>query len=75
MTARPSGAQARNRWLLIQLARLACVAVAVLGVVLLGKAQDLVQQALGLAIALMAMWMMMIVPKMLAHRWRTPPEP
>jgi membrane protein YdbS with pleckstrin-like domain len=55
-------------------ARLACAAVAVMGVVLVGKAEALPQQALGLAIALMAMWMMLIVPKMLAHRWRTPPE-
>lgn len=68
-----SEGRARNRWLLIQLARTTCVVVAVFGVVLLGKATEPVGQALGMAIALMAMWMMLIVPKMLAHRWRTPP--
>lgn len=68
-----SARRARNRWIVITAARFACMAVAVMGVVLLGRATAWPQQALGMAIALMAMWMMVIVPKMLAHRWRTPP--
>lgn len=66
-------ARSRNRWLAIQAVRFACVAIAILGVVLLGRAEDLPRQLLGMAIALMAMWMMVVAPKMLAHRWRTPP--
>jgi uncharacterized membrane protein YfcA len=64
---------ARNRWLLIVLARLAGAAGAVLGIVLLARAHDWLTKGLGVAIVLAALYMMATVPAALAHRWRTPP--
>ena len=64
---------ARNRWLLIVLARLAGAAGAVRGIVLLARAHDWPTKGLGVAIVLAALYMMATVPAALAHRWRTPP--
>jgi len=66
---------ARNRWLAITLARIAGSAGAVLGVILLARAPTIGPKILGAAIVLSALAMMAIVPRSLAHRWRTPPTP
>lgn len=65
---------ARNRWLMMVLVRLAGSIGAVLGVVLLGKAEDAPTKVLGVAIVLAALYMIATVPRALARKWRTPKE-
>ena len=65
---------ARNRWLAIVLVRVVGSLGAVFGVVLLGRAQSLGQELLGLAIVLAALAMIATVPRSLARKWRTPPK-
>ena len=59
------------RWGAIMAVRLAGTAGAVFGVVLLGRARDWPQQALGVAIVAAALWMIATVPRALARRWRS----
>lgn len=66
---------ARNRYFMIAAARIAGAAGAVFGVVLIGRAHSLGPQLIGIAIVLSAMTMMALVPRALAQRWRTPPQP
>lgn len=65
---------ARRRWLALVGMRLAAVAGAVLGLILIARAHDLAPKVLGTAIVLSALLMMGTVPPALARRWRTPPE-
>ncbi|MGH6617794.1 hypothetical protein [Sphingomonas sp.] len=65
---------ARNRYFVIAGSRIAGVAGALLGLVLIGQAQTLEQKILGTAIVLSALLMIAIVPRALARRWRTPPQ-
>ncbi len=65
---------ARNRYMMMAGSRLAGAGGAVFGVILLGRAQALGPQMLGVAIVISAMTMMALVPRALAARWRTPPE-
>lgn len=65
---------ARNRYFMIVGARLAGVAGAVLGLVLIGRAQTTEPKVVGTALVLTALMMIAIVPRALARRWRTPPE-
>ncbi len=60
-----------RRWLAIGGVRLAGVAGAMLGLVLVGRADSLGPKVLGVALVLSAMLMMMLVPASLAHRWRS----
>ncbi len=62
---------ARWRWLAISGVRLAGVAGAMLGLVIVGRAVTTGPKILGVALVLSAMLMMMIVPASLAHRWRS----
>lgn len=71
----PSDALARRRWLAIVLARLAGTAGAVFGLVLLARAPTRASQLLGIAIVLSALLMIVVVPRSLARRWRTPRGP
>ena len=66
---------ARNRYFAITATRIAGAVGAVLGVVLLGRAESWPQKLLGLAIVLAALYMIATVPRSLARRWRTPPQP
>lgn len=66
---------ARRRWLAITLSRIAGSAGAVLGLILIARAQTMGPKILGVAIVLSALAMMAIVPRSLAERWRTPPAP
>ncbi len=68
-------ALARQRYFLMAAARLAGAGGAVFGVVLLGRAQATSRHALGVAIVVSAMTIMALVPRALAARWRTPPQP
>ncbi|HEU0066828.1 MAG TPA: hypothetical protein VFQ57_06270 [Sphingomonas sp.] len=66
--------QARRRWLVITLARLAGIAGAIFGLILASRAEVIAIKVLGVAIVLSALVVIAIVPPALAHRWRTPPE-
>ncbi|MBB6506341.1 putative membrane protein YfcA [Sphingomonas endophytica] len=63
---------ARARWAAIVATRLAGTAGALLGVVLLGRAQTFGPKLLGVAIVVSALWMIATVPRALARRWRSP---
>ena len=63
---------AQRRWFVLVGVRLAGVAGALLGLILIARAQDLGPKILGTAIVLSAMAMIAIVPRSLAHRWRSP---
>lgn len=65
---------ARNRYFMLVGARLAGVAGAVLGLVLIGRGQTTEPKIVGTALVLAALLMIAIVPRALARRWRTPPE-
>lgn len=65
---------ARNRFFVMGVARIAGVALAVFGVVLLGRAVSTGQSIAAIAIVLGGMGIMALVPRALAQRWRTPPE-
>lgn len=63
---------AQRRWFVLVGVRLAGVAGALLGLILIARAHDLAPKILGTAIVLSAMAMIAIVPRSLAHRWRSP---
>lgn len=65
---------ARNRYFLMMAANLVGVAGAVLGLLVAGRAQTNEQTMLGGTLLLASLWVMAAIPKMLARRWRTPPE-
>jgi predicted membrane-bound spermidine synthase len=65
---------ARNRWLVLVLVRIVAACGAVLGLVLLARAVTWPPKLLGVAIVLSALYVMAVVPRALAHRWRTPPR-
>ncbi len=65
---------AQRRWFVLVGVRLAGVAGALLGLILIARAHDLGPKFLGTAIVLSAMAMIAIVPRSLAHRWRSTPE-
>ena len=67
-------ATARNRYLIIAATRIVASLGAILGVILLARAEDWPTKGLGVAIVLAALYMVATVPRALAHRWRTPPE-
>jgi len=66
--------RARNRYFLMVGARLISVGGAILGVLIIGKAQTLEPKILGVAIVISALIVMAVVPRHLARRWRTPPK-
>ena len=65
---------AQRRWFVLVGVRLAGVAGALLGLILIARAHDWAPKILGTAIVLSAMAMIATVPRSLAHRWRSPPE-
>jgi hypothetical protein len=66
--------RARTRYFTLVAVRLLGTAGAVFGLILLGRAPDLPTRLLAAAIVLSALLMIALVPRALAHRWRTPPE-
>jgi hypothetical protein len=66
-------ATVRNRYLAITLTRLAGAAGALLGLVLIARADAPIPKVIGTALVLSALLMIAIVPRALAQRWRTPP--
>jgi uncharacterized membrane protein YhaH (DUF805 family) len=65
---------ARNRYYLMTGANLVGVAGAVLGLLIAGRAHSTELTLLGGALLLASLWVMAVVPRVLARRWRTPPE-
>jgi uncharacterized membrane protein YhaH (DUF805 family) len=65
---------ARNRYFLMMGANCVGVAGAVLGLLIAGRAQTTELTMLGGTLLLASLWVMAVIPKMLARRWRTPPE-
>ncbi|MDQ0838361.1 hypothetical protein [Sphingomonas faeni] len=63
---------AQRRWMVLVGIRLAGVAGALLGLILVARAHDLAPKILGVAIVFSALLMIGLVPRSLAHRWRTP---
>lgn len=70
----PSEAQARNRYYMMMAVNLVAVAGAIFGLVLAGRSNDWGQTILGGAIIISALYMMAVVPRAMARKWRTPPE-
>ncbi len=65
---------AQRRWFVLVVVRMAGVAGALLGLILIARAHDWAPKILGTAIVLSAMAMIAIVSRSLAHRWRSTPE-
>ncbi|MCW3836431.1 hypothetical protein ACFQ1E_10605 [Sphingomonas canadensis] len=72
--ARDTDTVARNRYLAMNAVNILAVAGAVFGLVIAGRAQRWELTVLGGAILLSSLWMMAVVPRAMARRWRTPPE-
>ncbi|MDB5681205.1 MAG: hypothetical protein JWO16_1010 [Sphingomonas bacterium] len=68
----PTPTESRNRFLLINAARLAGVAGAVFGIVLIGRFEQMPLKMLGAAIVLSSIYMSWTIPAALAHRWASP---
>ncbi len=66
---------ARNRYFAMVGTRLLGVAGALLGLILIARADATVPKAIGTALVLSALLLIAIVPRALARRWRTPPQP
>ena len=66
---------ARNRYFIIVGVNLAATAGAVLGLLIAGRSVTTEYTVLGCAVLLGSLYMMAVVPRWLARRWRTPPQP
>lgn len=66
---------ARNRYFAMVGTRLLGVAGALLGLILIARADATVPKAIGTALVISALLLIAIVPRALARRWRTPPQP
>lgn len=65
-------ALARQRWFTIVLSRLAGVAVALVGLVIMGRAVLFEWRVAGLMVTLLGLTLMALVPRSLLRRWRSP---
>ncbi|NMG22566.1 hypothetical protein DP116_25195 [Brasilonema bromeliae SPC951] len=65
--------QARNRYFTIVAVNLAATVGAIFGLVLMGRSAGLEGRLLGAAILIAGVYVMAVVPRSLARRWRTPP--
>lgn len=66
---------ARTRYYMMTGVNLAGAAGAVLGLLLAGRAQNDYQLYLGGALLLASLYMMAVVPRAMARRWKTPEAP
>ena len=64
---------AKRRYFIIVAARLAGVAGAVMGLVLIGRASETLPKIIGVALVMSAVVVIAVVPRSLARKWRTPP--
>lgn len=70
----PEEALARRRYYYMAGVNLLATAGAVFGLVIAGRGNDWYSSILGGAIILSALYVMAVVPRAMARRWRTPPE-
>jgi hypothetical protein len=70
----PTDAQARNRYYAMTAVNIIATAGAVFGLVIAGRSPTWGGSILGGAIILSSLYMMAVVPRAMARRWRTPPE-
>jgi len=66
---------ARNRYFIIVGVNMLATAGAVLGLLIAGRSVTTQNSVLGGALLLASLYMMAVVPRWLARRWRTPPQP
>jgi len=66
---------ARNRYFIIVGVNMLATAGAVLGLLIAGRSVTTEHAVLGGALLLASLYMMAVVPRWLARRWRTPPQP
>ena len=66
---------AAGRFALINLARIAGIAVAIGGLVLLGRTSDRASAVVGILLVLGGVLASELVPRRLSRRWRSPPAP
>ncbi len=67
----PEDALARRRYLTMTVARIAGAGGAVFGIVILARAVEWPEKLIGGGLTLAALWMMAVVPRALARRWRS----
>ena len=65
---------ARNRYYLIQGVNLAASASAVLGLLIAGRSVTTFHTMLGGALILASLYVMAVVPRAMAKRWKTPQQ-
>ena len=70
----PDEIQARNRYYAMAGVNLLAAMGAVVGLLVAGRSQSWEMTVLGGAIILSALYVMAVVPRAMARRWRTPPE-
>lgn len=66
---------AQRRWFTMVAVRIAATAGSVLGLILVARATDTPTKILGVLIVLAGLYVMAVIPRALAARWRTPPAP
>jgi hypothetical protein len=66
---------AQKRYYIIVAVNMIATAGAVLGLLIAGRAREYEMTLFGGAILLSSLYTMAVVPRALARRWRTPPQP
>lgn len=72
-TPPPSDDQARGRFLIISAARLGGVALILIGILILRGVIDL-PEVVGWTFIPLGLFEVFVMPRILARKWRTPPE-
>ena len=75
MTPEEKDAQARNRYFVMTAARISGAALALFGMVITAGKIAGVPPVAGYVVLLIGLADILILPRMLARRWRTPPQP
>lgn len=70
----PDEALARRRYYMMTGVHLIATAGAIFGLVIAGRGNDWYTTVLGGAIIVSALWVMAVVPRAMARKWRSPPE-
>lgn len=70
----PEDALARRRYYYMAGVNMIATAGAVFGLVIAGRGNDWSSSLLGGAIIISALYVMAVVPRAMARKWRTPPE-
>lgn len=70
----PEDTIARRRYFYMTGVNLVASMGAIFGLVIAGRSEDLFGRLLGGAILLSGLYVMAVVPRAMARKWRTPPE-